>query len=416
MNRKKILFLGINDTPSIGNALFAYNSLPNSIEKRIVALYSPYHLAPSLIGGNLLVIKIVERLIQLYRWLYAFLRFGLNVRINNNERATYCYYQNEFLPDLSMPILRKIEGFRPDYIAVYWTSHFLASKTIRSLYQKTGATIVFSFVDQQHMTGGCHYPVECVGYKNECLNCPALVSGKKFSHYQLKEKIRNLKDVPIIIIGTPFDCRVAIQESSLFKGRKSFSRVRKPQVVFCEKSSARKYFSIDEDSFVVFFGCSGLYEKRKGAYYAIESVKKLSQKQKNVKLLFAGKYTENDVALFEGIDVIFAGFLKLDDMFKAFCASDCFLSTTIADSGPMMVNYAMALGIPVISFEIGIAESLVIHKKTGYMAKYKDIDDLCNGLEYIKSLSKDDRKLMSKTCISHIESMSKDGILYEHLL
>lgn len=98
------------------------------------------------------------------------------------------------------------------------------------------------------------------------------------------------------------------------------------------------------------------------------------------------------------IHTVVPGFLDLQGLFKAYCASDCFLNMTIADSGPMMVNYSIALGTPVISFNIGVAQDLVIHKKTGYIAELKNSEDVAQGLEFIHNLSVEERIKMSEEC------------------
>ena len=47
----------------------------------------------------------------------------------------------------------------------------------------------------------------------------------------------------------------------------------------------------------------------------------------------------------------------------------------------MVVLEAMACGTPVIAFNTGGVPELIEHMKTGYVAKYKNSDDLANGVE-----------------------------------
>ena len=86
-----------------------------------------------------------------------------------------------------------------------------------------------------------------------------------------------------------------------------------------------------------------------------------------------------------------------------------YLNSTIADSGPMMVNYSFAIGTPVVSFPVGIAMDLIVHKKTGYIADYKNSTNLANGIIYLHSLSQEDRIQMSKECIKKIKHESQYG-------
>ena len=54
---------------------------------------------------------------------------------------------------------------------------------------------------------------------------------------------------------------------------------------------------------------------------------------------------------------------------------------SIAENCPRIVLEAMACGTPVIAFNTGGVPELVDHMKTGYVAEYKNSDDLANGVE-----------------------------------
>ena len=59
--------------------------------------------------------------------------------------------------------------------------------------------------------------------------------------------------------------------------------------------------------------------------------------------------------------------------------SDVFLSPSIQDAGPMMLNQALMCGTPAVAFNIGVAYD-IINDKTGYLAKYRDSEDFCKGI------------------------------------
>ena len=99
----------------------------------------------------------------------------------------------------------------------------------------------------------------------------------------------------------------------------------------------------------------------------------------------------------------------------AFCASDCFLSTTIADSGPMMVNFSIALGVPVVSFSIGVAQDIVLHKETGYIAEYMNSDDVANGIRYLSQLPESEKSVMMYNCKKVIDKWQKSSTCFEKL-
>jgi glycosyltransferase involved in cell wall biosynthesis len=58
---------------------------------------------------------------------------------------------------------------------------------------------------------------------------------------------------------------------------------------------------------------------------------------------------------------------------------------SIAENCPLVVLEVMGCGTPVIAFNTGGVPELVDHLKTGYVAEYKNSDDLANGVELFLS-------------------------------
>ncbi len=76
-----------------------------------------------------------------------------------------------------------------------------------------------------------------------------------------------------------------------------------------------------------------------------------------------------------------------DMLAKYYSAADILLYPSVADNCPLVVLEAMACGLSVVSFNTGGIPELVEHKINGYIARYKDVDDLKSGLEYLLKLS-----------------------------
>ena len=162
-------------------------------------------------------------------------------------------------------------------------------------------------------------------------------------------------------------------------------------------------FNIDsKKTFVIFAGASTIKNVRKGYQYLIKSVnqfhKQLPEHQKqNILLLLAGTPQLNIENVFN-TEVIQLGVLDYTTLAEAYAVSDVFLSTSIEDAGPSMINQSIMCGTPVIAFNIGVANDLVISKKTGYCAKHENLDDLVFGLNYIYNLNDMEKKTMSIEC------------------
>ncbi|MCH5308515.1 MAG: glycosyltransferase [Prevotella sp.] len=418
MKRLKVLMLGSHDSKLAGQIQCEYMNMPDNVDAHMVTLRGLYGKAPHCFlpadgkgltfGEKLKLFRFSGYYLKLWRIFYFLIKKRLCPIINKHHRE-YCFYGLEFVPYTAKDILEKCpKGFAPDLITIHWASKFITSKIVRELYEMTHASIAYLFVDEAPMTGGCHYPVDCMNYLNGCHDCPALLHGKRLAVIQVKYKEENLKEIPMYICGSPYDMRLA-KKTNLFKNAIAIHSISHPQVTITNKAIARRKLGLNNDSFVVMIGASQLNDARKGINYSIEAINLAAQQISNLIVLVVGN-GENSVLpeRLKDVKVYELGFVDLDKLFLAFSAACCFLSTTIADSGPMMVNYSIAIGTPVISFPIGIAEDLVIHKKTGYLAKYKNVNDLKEGMLFLSTMGMEAQKQMSENCRQHIKEKATD--------
>lgn len=416
----KVLYLGHKDSNYAGHMYYNYLSHPNYFEKRIIVQRSNgTDPSVALYIESSLKYKVVFFIKLLFFKIISFIKYHEQVVIDD-AHSEYCYYGNYLLHDSYKKILRRIKGFTPDIIIVGWVSSFINARDIVLLHKKTGAHIVIVFNDEAPMTGGCHYPIDCIGYQTNCSNCPALSSGKWLPELHLKEKKELFKNIPITIIATPYDYALVQDKSPVFNNCDYIPTISFPSTPECNKEECRQEFNIFPEEFVIFIGCNSLKEKRKGFSFALDAIKKVQENKNNLVLLLLGKdpidLSKEDI----NARIISPGFLSQEKMCHAIKAADCFLSSTIADSGPMMVNYSIKLGTPVISFNVGIAYTLVKHKINGYLAKLYDTTSMAQGIDYIYKLPIEGREQLSIECINTYEEYKKfkpwHEVIYERFI
>lgn len=395
MDKKiKLLMLGTHDSNNAGHLGYTYQHLPSYYDAFYVTLLSPEKRDNSFFQAGTIKYTLFEKLRSLYLRIYYIINGFWNAKLDP-EHKEYCYLSNDIKPFSAKQILKKCpKGFVPDLISIHWSKDFITSKVVKDLYELTHARIMYCFADQAPMTGGCHYAVDCEGFLSGCHNCPALSKGKKLSQLQLREKNNNLLGIPMIIAGAPSDMRLA-KQTQIFRNADVAYAISQPDLYPVEKKLARETIGIKDDGFYIFLGVASFDEVRKGVRYSIDGILRAA-KNREINLIIAGKNTKEVVDKFGSqIRIIDLGFLDYKSLHTALCASDCFISTSLADSGPMMINFAVGLGVPVISFNVGIAQDLVIHKKTGYIADYKNVEDIASGITYLYELDNKDRIQMS---------------------
>ena len=113
--------------------------------------------------------------------------------------------------------------------------------------------------------------------------------------------------------------------------------------------------------------------KRKGIKDIIKALNLLKLdtiKEKNIIVIYSG----NGI-LPEKLQTVIAinfGLLDWEKLIEFYQISDLYLSASLQDVGPATIVEAMMCGVPVISYNIGIANDYVINNSTGYLIDTND--------------------------------------------
>ena len=327
--------------------------------------------------------------------------------LNRKIIDKYNYFNySERLNYLPSKLLISKLPFKPNFIIVHYTSHFLNSRNVYELYQHTKANIIYTMMDMSPLTGGCHYAWDCKGYQNECGNCPAITSDKMydetFSSLMYKKKFINMF-APTMVVASEWSLQQA-KKSSLFNPyfiEKILLPIDENIFMPGNKLHAKNSFHIDTNYKVIFVGAQSIDDERKGFSYLIRTLNILynnlqTEVRSKILILAAG---DKDISKLIPFHVKYIGLIKSNQtLIKAYNAADLFLCPSIEDSGPMMINESIMCGTPVVSFEMGVSLDLVSNK-SGYLAKIKDPNDMAYGIELVlfhynlKELSNNCRQL-----------------------
>lgn len=366
----KILKLATHDYLGAGKA--ALDSMTNTIGESKLLVLEKQSQNPNVIP--------VYRDSLGDRWLlHLRMRFQALIRYVRVYNPKYAFYDHQIEAASAKRILKRY-GEVPDVIEVFWVSNFISFYTINRLYKLTGAHIIFIMTDDACFTGGCHYPWGCNGYKNNCSSCPALKRNSHFASRILRYKKKYLPD-SVIVTGTTADC-MKVEESALFKGKRVVPCVSITDSPFTfTKRAGREKWNIPNDKFVIFCGASFLEEERKGFKLLSGACEKIISKRdmSDIVLLVAG---QGKIEWPETLSVVEVGTLTSEELFMAFYTADLFVSPSVEDSGPMMVNYAFEADVPIVAFRTGVSVDLISHKNNGYLCEIGNIDDLKSGIEY----------------------------------
>ena len=135
------------------------------------------------------------------------------------------------------------------------------------------------------------------------------------------------------------------------------------------------------------FGASRTTDERQGFGYLIKALKLLSKDHlidnNSVIIVTAGKFISREDFKNLTLPHKHIGYLNGNtELAEAYQIATMFVSPSIEDSGPMMINESIMCGTPVVSFKMGVAEDLVFNGTTGYIAELKNVEDLANAIIY----------------------------------
>ncbi|WP_433833718.1 glycosyltransferase [Flavobacterium anhuiense] len=292
-----------------------------------------------------------------------------------------------------------------DIIHLHWINH--AFVDIKNL-PKLNKPIVWTMHDCWVFTGGCHYFLSCENFKSNCGNCQVLNSGKQndLSRYVFNRKKKYYPNTKIQYVAISSWMKGQAKSGSLLK-KESIEVV--PSGIDCNiyyfgyDFELREKLNIKMHDTVVLIGAQHLNTPFKGVQLSIDAINKYNEKKLKVITFGGGK-----IVLSNPIhEVINYGFVSSAvEMAKLYSIADVFLCTSVAEGFGMTVAEAQCCGTPAIAFEETGPSDIINHKITGYLAKFRDIDDIVNGLDYClnnkfdkKSIAIDSEKKFSiKNC------------------
>lgn len=341
------------------------------------------------------------------KFLFNRAKYWLTGLLREKEGYVF-FYTYETLPPV--PVKKILASIKKDYDAVmifFWQG-MLTFETIKGIYEKLHCQVHFMGVDYSQMSGGCHFTCDCQNYKTGCGKCPGIYSRKlkDFTRFNVKYREKVFESVKPIVHGNLYMRSHFYTSSYLLKS----ARVEPSHDIFdmnefypMEKAMLRVKYNIPQDKhFIIFFGCQKLNDPRKGMEYLIKSIRsfwdslKCSQREE-VLILIAGKKIDEIQDLID-FEIKYVGYVPSSQMPELYSLANVFLSPSIDDAGPTMVNQSLCCGTPVVAYEMGAALESVKEKLTGYCAKLKDSDDFAKGIYQIYNLSEEELTLMRKNC------------------
>ncbi|HBC78654.1 MAG TPA: glycosyl transferase family 1 [Bacteroidales bacterium] len=280
---------------------------------------------------------------------------------------------------------------KADIIYLHWVQGgFLNIGDYRRL-AKLGKPIIVFMHDMWSITGGCHHSFSCEKYTTNCFKCQMfpkkqLVDWPKIEFLKKRRMFSSCDN--LYFISPSKWLHSCSKQSALTKDKTLFhipniidNKLYKP----VGKRFARQILNLEENEIILSFGAFLISSAYKGWAELLKALNILVKEysRNEITLLIFGDGYNKAIADAAPFRTRFMGFLK-DELSTVlvYNATDVFVTPSLADNFPTTVLECQACGTPVVGFDVGGIPDMIKHKDNGYLAKYKDADDLANGIKF----------------------------------
>jgi glycosyltransferase involved in cell wall biosynthesis len=286
---------------------------------------------------------------------------------------------------------KKIKEFNPDVIHLHWICGGLVSIKDFKKLAKLNRPIVWTLHDMWAFCGAEHYVKNTRryirGYNKK--NRPSFEKGFDLNKWTWKRKKRNWKSLDLKAVSPSKWLAKCAKRSYLFKSKRIRvipngidTNIFKP----IDKRLAREILNLPQNKKLVLFGAmDATKDPRKGFNFAREAMQNIFQKKENKEIelvIFGSSKPEKEIDF--GFGINYLG--KISDetnLALIYSAVDVFVISSLEDNLPNTVMESLSCGNPCVGFNIGGISDMIDHKKSGYLAKRKNSNDLAHGIEWV---------------------------------
>lgn len=307
---------------------------------------------------------------------------SLNLDRNfTHEGSTF--FSNQLYPSLTKEQVEFLRYF--DVINLHWVQMFLSVEVIDYILS-FGKKVIWTLHDMAPFTGGCHYSNGCVGYTNDCSDCPQLSEPKKsFPSEVLNEKVQRWNDKDLTIVSPSQWLADCAKQSQAFRNKPvKVIRNGLDTNIFqpTGKAHARSFFNLPQDKKILLFTCQSHGERRKGFKELMEVAQILASKRDDLHVLMFGHASAETKKL----PIPFTALGHIDEEWKlavGYSAADVTVLPSLEDNLPNVILESMACNTPVATFDNGGCGELILQYLNGVSTINSDASLLAKAIEGI---------------------------------
>ncbi len=317
--------------------------------------------------------------------------------------------------------ITKLREFQEaDIIHLHWINQGMLSLNGIQKILRSGKPVVWTMHDIWPATAICHLTLGCHYFVNRCANCKYLPGGG--SSNDLASRIWRKKqqmqaDENIYYVACSRWLESEAKSSALLKGQKITSIPNPIDTHIYKKGNkqeARQRLGLPQDKKLILFASQRVTNENKGMSYLIDACQKLHSRDGSYCVIILGGHAEEVVEQLP-MKAYPLGYVNDEQrIVDVDNAADVFVLPSLSENLPNTIMEAMACGVPCVAFKVGGIPEEIDHLKNGYVAAYRDAEDLAKGIEWV--LEEADYESLSQQAVHKVmQCYSQQSVALKYL-
>ena len=346
-------------------------------------------------------------------WHFLWERFVIFCRLHFSRKHLF----EIDLANTGSDITKLREFQEADVIHLHWINQgMLSLNGIRKIL-RSGKPVVWTMHDIWPATGICHLTLGCHYFVSRCANCKYLPGGGSSNDlasrvWQKKQQMQADENIYYVACSRWLESEA--KSSALLKGQKITSIPNPIDTHIYKKGNkeeARQRLGLPLDKKLILFASQRVTNENKGMSYLIEACRQLGDL---CEVVILGGHAEEVVAQLP-MKAHPLGYVNDEQrIVDVYNAADVFVLPSLSENLPNTIMEAMACGVPCVAFKVGGIPEEIDHLKNGYVAAYRDANDLAKGIEWI--LQKADYEALSQQAVHKVmQCYSQQSVAVKYL-
>ena len=269
-----------------------------------------------------------------------------------------------------------------DIIIIFTLYKIISNKILKKILN-TNKIVYFRPLDIELAAGGCHFNKGCQKFKSSCNKCPKFIFPNLVSYptknlFEKKKIFEKYK--PRVFVQNNYVGKI-FKSSNIFKNLKTypvFIGTNDKRNKFYSKKRARKLLKINQNEKIILFGAFDLSSEIKGGHLLVNALKILNKTiskdiKKRIRLITIGEKNNFSLNLKKIHWTHFGVVTSNKKLNLLYRAADVLVCPSLYCFGPHIVTEALLNDLPVVGYNLGVAQDTVVNNVNGYLVpKYNN--------------------------------------------